>query len=102
MRRKRKIKKVSKSKKIEFSKTIVAWLLIHGTIWTYLSYYLAYLGRTEIAETLSKTVVVEILGATVVYALKSYLEKNSRNKYGVDEKGLPISCKTKLEEESSL
>lgn len=66
-------------KKYEFSKLIVAWLLFNGTVWIYLSYVLAYLGRTEIAETLSKTVVVEILGVMVVYAIKALLENLSKN-----------------------
>ncbi len=66
-------------KKYEFSKLIVAWLLFNGTIWIYLSYVLAYLGRAEIAETLSKTVVVEILGVMVVYAVKALLENLSKN-----------------------
>lgn len=66
-------------KKPEFSKLIVAWLLLHGTAWIYLSYALAYLGRVEIAETLSKTVVVEILGVMVVYALKALFENLSKN-----------------------
>ena len=66
-------------RKHEFSKLIVAWLLVNGTIWIYLSYALAYLGRPEIAETLSKTVVVEILGVMVVYAVKALLENISKN-----------------------
>ena len=53
-------------KKLNFSKLIVGWLLLNGTIWIYLSYILAYLGRIEIAETLSKTVVVEILGVIII------------------------------------
>lgn len=62
----------------EFSKIIVAWLLFNGTIWIYLSYALAYLGRIEIAETLSKTVVVEILGVMLVYSLKAGVENLSK------------------------
>lgn len=62
-----------------FSKITVAWLLLNGTIWIYLSYILAYLGRVEIAETLSKTVVVEILGVMAMYALKALFENLSKN-----------------------
>lgn len=65
--------------KLTFSKLIVAWLLLHGTAWIYLSYALAYLGRGQIAETLSKTVVVEVLGVTLVYAVKSLAENLSKN-----------------------
>lgn len=66
-------------KKTEFSKLIVGWLLLNGTCWIYLSYYLAYIGSEEIAETLSKTVVIEILGVMLVYALKSLFENLSKN-----------------------
>ena len=62
-----------------FSKIIVAFLLLNGTIWIYMSYYLAWLGRTDIAETLSKAVVIEILGVMLVYALKSLCENLSKN-----------------------
>ena len=72
--------------KLEFSKIIVAWLLVNGTIWIYLSYALAYLGKTDIAETLSKTVVVEILGVMAVYALKALLENLSKNNSWPDKK----------------
>jgi hypothetical protein len=63
----------------EFSKKIVWLLLLNSIAWTYLSYILAYLGRTEIAETLSKTVVIEILGVVLVYSLKSLFENISKN-----------------------
>ncbi len=62
-----------------FSKFIVTLLLINGIIWTYLSYYLAYLGRDQIAETLSTTVLVEILGVVVVYSAKALFENLSKN-----------------------
>jgi ABC-type transport system involved in cytochrome bd biosynthesis fused ATPase/permease subunit len=62
-----------------FSKLLVAWLLVNGTVWIYLSYALAYLGRGQIAETLSKTVVVEVIGVMVVYSLKALVENLSKN-----------------------
>ncbi len=65
--------------KTTFSKLIVAWLLLNGTVWIYLSYALAYLGRGQIAETLSKTVVVEVLGVIVVYSVKALAENLSKN-----------------------
>lgn len=66
-------------KKPEFSKFIVMVLLVNSLIWIYMSYYLAYIGRVEIAETLSKTVVIEILGVMLVYAAKSLFENLSKN-----------------------
>lgn len=66
-------------KTIEFSKLIVAWLLLNGTIWVYLSYVLAYLGKADIAETLSKAIVAEILGVVLIYCLKALFENLSKN-----------------------
>lgn len=77
-----------KRKKTEFSKLIVGWLLLNGTIWTYLSYYLAYLGKEEIAESLSKAVVVEILGVFAAYACKALLENLSKNNVWPDRRQL--------------
>jgi hypothetical protein len=62
-----------------FSKLIVAWLLFNGTGWTWCSYLLAYSGRAEIAEALSKTVVAEVLGVVLVYSLKALFENLSKN-----------------------
>lgn len=84
-------------KRLEFSKLIVAWLLLNGTVWTYLSYYLAYIGRSDIAEALSKTVVVEILGVTAVYALKSLFENLSKHNAFPDK----VKCEIKNNEEES-
>jgi len=64
---------------MEFSKKIVIIILINSIIWIYLSYYLALLGMNEIAETLSKTVVIEIIGVVAVYSCKSLFENLSKN-----------------------
>ena len=77
---------VGDMKKFNFSKFIVGFLLVNGTIWTYLSYVLAYLGKTEIAEALSKTVVIEILGVMMVYSLKAAIENLSKNNNWPDKK----------------
>lgn len=63
----------------EFTKLIVAWLMLHSTIWIYLSYGLAALGREQIAETLSKTIVVEIIGVMALSAAKSLFENLSKH-----------------------
>lgn len=75
--------------KMTFSKLIVAWLLFNGTVWIYLSYALAYLGRGQIAETLSKTVVAEVLGVTLVYAVKALVENLSKNNQWPDKPMAP-------------
>ena len=66
-------------KKLDFSKIVVIFLIINSSIWIYLSYYLALLGMNEIAENLSKTIVVEIIGVIAVYSCKSLLENLSKN-----------------------
>lgn len=61
--------------------------MANGTVWIYLSYGLAFLGREEIAETLSKTVVTEILGVFAAYAVKALLENLSKNNIWPDKPG---------------
>jgi hypothetical protein len=63
----------------EFSKKIVWLLLINSIIWIYLSYALAFLGKEQIAENLSTTVVIQILGVMIVYSLKALFENISKN-----------------------
>ncbi len=66
-------------RKLSFSKAIVVWLMANGTAWIWCSYWLAYLGKEEIAETLSKVVATEILGVFALYAVKAVLENLSKN-----------------------
>ena len=40
---------------------------------------LAYLGRTEIAESLSQVALTEIIGVVLAYAIKSLVENLSKN-----------------------
>ena len=81
-------------KQCSFTKLVVGWLLLNGTAWIWCSYFLAYTGREEIAETLSKTVVVEIIGVIAVYSLKALFENISKNNNWPD--------KTKKEEEPTI
>ncbi len=78
MRIRNKLRKLIKNK-INFSKLIVGWLILNGTTWIWCSYFLAYIGKPEIAETLSKTVVIEILGVITVYSTKALFENISKN-----------------------
>lgn len=58
----------------------VVWLCLgNGVAWVWCSYLLAYLGRAEIAEGLSKVAITEIIGVVLVYALKSLVENLSKN-----------------------
>ena len=58
----------------------VVWLCLgNGIAWVWCSYLLAYLGRAEIAESLSKVAITEIISVVLVYAVKSLFENLSKN-----------------------
>lgn len=61
-------------KKRTFSKRAVRWLLIIALFDLQLSYLLAFLGREQIAETLSITVITEIIAVMLGYFMKSFKE----------------------------
>lgn len=61
-------------KKKTFSKRAVRWLLIIALFDLQLSYLFAFLGREQIAETLSITVVTEIIAVMLGYFMKSFHE----------------------------
>lgn len=67
------------------SKRIVWLCLGNGIAWVWCSYLLAYLGREEIAESLSEKAVAEIVGVVLVYALKSLFENLSKNNQWPDK-----------------
>lgn len=77
---------MGKIRKTAFTKLIVGFLLANGVVWVYLSYVLAYLGRVEIAEALSRAVVAEILGVVLVYGLKSLFENLSKHNNWPDKR----------------
>lgn len=58
---------------------LVVWACLgNGFAWVWCSYALAYLGRAEIAESLSKVAITEIIGVVLVYSLKSLFENLSK------------------------
>lgn len=71
-----------KPKVDSFTKVIVLVLLINAIAWVWCSYGLAYLGRYEIAESLSQTAITTILGTVIAYCTKSAVE--NVNKYGIN------------------
>lgn len=58
-----------------YTKRIVTLVLLNSIVWIYCSYILAYLGRIEIAESLSGKVVTTIITTIITYATKSLAEK---------------------------
>lgn len=61
------------------TKKVVGVCLLNGCLWVWCSYLLAYLGRAEIAESLSKVAITEIIGVVLIYCLKSLFENLSMN-----------------------
>lgn len=74
-----------RSVKKETSKKIVWACLINGIAWVWSSYLLAYLGRVEIAQDLSRVALVEIIGVVLIYNLKSLFENLSKNNVWPDK-----------------
>lgn len=63
----------------EFSKKMIWVCLIQGFAWVWCSYILAFLGKEQIAESLSQTAVTEIIGVVLVYCAKSAVENLSKH-----------------------
>lgn len=62
------------------TKMLVWWFSLHSTIWIYASYILAYIGAEEIAESLSRVIVSEIIAVLLGYMLKAAAENVSKSK----------------------
>ena len=73
-----------------FTKVIVLVLLINAMAWVWCSYGLAYIGRYEIAESLSQTAITTILGTVIAYCTKSLVE--NVNKYGMNLRQTHLSA----------
>ena len=69
-----------KRKRNTYTKKLVKWILAISMIDLQLSYLLAFLGRTEIAENLSMTVVTTIIGTVITYCIKSFKETKEEEK----------------------
>lgn len=73
-----------KRKRNTYTKKLVKWILAISMIDLQLSYLLAFLGRTEIAENLSMTVVTAIIGTVITYCIKSFKETKEAEKLRFD------------------
>ena len=67
-------------RKNTYTKKLVKWILAISMIDLQLSYLLAFLGRVEIAENLSMTVVTAIIGTVITYCIKSFKETKEEEK----------------------
>ena len=78
-----------KKKKVEFSKILVTWALVLTTLCVALSYILSFSDHDP-ASDVTVAVASACIAIAVAYEAKSFGEKNSRNKYGVDKNGYKI------------
>ena len=86
---KKQIKK--KSKLFEtFTKLWVSIVLICAVIDLQFSYILAFLGKDNIAETLSVAVVTEVIGVLAVYMVRAYFDTKSEKKMELDAAKLEL------------
>ena len=74
-------------KKTEFKKVVLAIILIACFCFVLWSYLLATFGNMAVNEGIANALIYTVVGAYVSYVLASFGEKNSRNKYEVDENG---------------
>lgn len=77
----------TKRAKTENMKAVVWFCLCNGCAWVWCSYLLAYLGRAEIAESLSQVALTEIVAVVLAYAIKSVVENLSKNNNWPDKGG---------------
>ena len=73
-------------KDISFSKWIIRVSLIQGFLMMWVSYGLAFAGRIQIAESLSKVVCLEIVVMILGYYMKSGVENLSKHNNWPDKK----------------
>lgn len=73
-------RKKSKKRTKEYCKKMLNFILINSIAMMWCSYILAWFGRADIAELLSKTVASAIVGVTIPYFVTKTIENVS--KYG--------------------
>ncbi len=74
-------------KRPEFKKIMLLIIISFCMMCVVWSFVLASVGSYGVNENLSGEMFVTVVGAYVSYVLASYGEKNSRNKYNIDEYG---------------
>lgn len=84
-------------KDIAFSKWIIRVSLIQGFLMMWASYGLAFAGRIQIAESLSKVVCLEIVVMILGYYTKAGVENLSKHNTWPDKKGVRNDCTNESE-----
>lgn len=81
-----------KLKKFEWSKLWMALIVLYG-IGCGVAYYAAVFMDKMVESALAVQAVITILGGYMSYLMYQFGLKNSRNKYGIDNEGVPYSQK---------
>lgn len=92
----KKKKKRRKATKREFSQKLVVVSWAVTIVWITLSFALSFLDKDTNSE-VTVALITESFGVTLSYLIYQAVLKTSRNKYGVDEKGVPYFVKQRLE-----
>jgi len=82
-------KRVVKKKRKEFSKLLVRWALVITTVSVATSYLLSFFDHDPSTD-VTVAVITSCIAIAVSYEAKSYGEKNSRNKYGINPDGTRV------------
>ena len=73
----------------EYSKRLLKIIIAHSIGMMWATYILAWFGKTEIAEALSKTIASEIIAVAVGYLIKSTIENISKYTTAFGENVVP-------------
>lgn len=73
------LKKINMKRDSEYSKRLLTKIINHSLLMMWASYVLAWFGKIQIAETLSKTIASAIIAVVVGYLAKSVIENISKN-----------------------
>lgn len=67
-----------------FMKILVSVIVIHGLVCITMSYILAFMGYSEVVESLSSTMVSEVIAPVVVYGITKTIENVSKYNDWID------------------
>lgn len=84
------VKNIQKKRDKEYSKRMLTKIIDHSLLMMWGTYLLAWFGKIEIAESLSKTIATSIIAIVVGYLAKSVLENISKNTTAFGQNVEPI------------
>ena len=79
-----------------YTKRLVAIIVFVGLFDLQLSYILAFLGKDQIAETLSTQVCVTLLGTVLVYIIRAYFDTREEKRIELIKSGIIVDKETKI------